>query len=57
MARAGVFPRWTGYCLIAGVCLVAATTTLADPIRFVAATVRALAFVGMGMSLLRPRRS
>lgn len=55
VVRAGVFPRWTGYALIAGVCLVAATTGLPDPIRTLAAAVRATAFIGMGASLLRNR--
>ena len=57
VARAGVLPRWTGYTLIAGVCLVAATATSPDLVRTLAAAVRAAAFVGMGFALLRPRRS
>ena len=53
VVRAGVFPRWTGYTLIAGVCLVAATIDSSDPVRVLAATVRASAFIGMGMAALR----
>ncbi len=53
MVRAGVFPRWTGYALAAGVCLVAATNELPDPVRTVAAAVRAAAFIGMGVATLR----
>jgi hypothetical protein len=51
--RAGVFPRWTGYTLMAGVCLVAATTELPDIVRVLSATVRAAAFIGMGVAALR----
>jgi len=51
--RAGVFPRWTGYALMAGVCLVAATTELPDLVRVLSATVRAAAFIGMGVAALR----
>jgi hypothetical protein len=53
VARAGVFPRWTGYALAAGVVLVAATNTLPDPVRTVAAVIRAAAFIGMGAATLR----
>ena len=55
VTRAGVFPRWTGYALVAGVVLVAATTALPDLVRTLAAAVRAGAFIGMGVSVLRPR--
>ena len=57
VARAGALPPWTGYTLVVGVCLVAATTTLPDPVRTAAATVRAAAFVGMGLAILRPPAS
>jgi hypothetical protein len=53
VVRAAVLPRWTGYALMAGVCLVAATTDLSDPVRTAAAAVRAAAFVGMGLAILR----
>jgi hypothetical protein len=53
VTRAGVLPRWTGYTLMAGVCLVAVTAGLPDPVRTAAATVRAAAFVGMGVAILR----
>ena len=53
VVRAGVLPRWTGYTLVAGVVLVAATTGAPDPVRFVAATTRAAAFIGMGTAVLR----
>lgn len=53
VARAGVFPRWSGYALAAGVVLVAATNSAPDPLRTVAATIRAAAFVGMGVASLR----
>jgi len=48
-----VLPRWTGYTLIVGVCLVAITIGLPDPVRTTAATVRAAAFIGMGVAILR----
>ena len=53
VVRAGVLPRWTGYTLIAGVGLVAATAGLPDLVRVIAATIRATAFIGMGVALLR----
>jgi hypothetical protein len=53
VVRAAVLPRWTGYTLIAGVCLVAVTTGLPGPVRTAAATVRAAALVGMGLAILR----
>jgi len=51
--RAGVLPRWTAYTLMTGVCLVAVTVDLPDPVRVAAATARAAAFVGMGLAILR----
>lgn len=53
VARAGVLPPWTGYTLIAGVILVAATASAPDLARTIAATVRAAAFIAMGAALLR----
>lgn len=53
VVRAGVFPHWTGYALAAGVALVAVTNGLPDPVRTVAAGVRAAAFIGMGVAALR----
>jgi hypothetical protein len=52
VVRAAVFPRWTGWTLIAGVVLVAATTGLPDLVRTLAAAVRAMAFIGMGLATL-----
>ena len=53
VARAGVLPAWTGYLLIAGVWLVALTNELPDGLRVTAATVRAAAFIAMGVAILR----
>jgi hypothetical protein len=53
VVRAGVLPRWTGYLLMLGVCLVAAANWMPDVARVFAATVRASAFIGMGAALLR----
>jgi hypothetical protein len=53
VVRAGVLPRWTGYALVAGVGLVAITSGLPDLAQTVSAAVRDLAFVGMGVSVLR----
>ena len=53
VVRAGAFPRWTGYSLAVGVVLVAATNSLPDPVRTVAAVIRASAFIGMGVAALR----
>jgi hypothetical protein len=55
VVRAGVLPAWTGWALAVGVVSVAAANPLPDPIRTVAATIRAAAFVGMGWALLRRR--
>lgn len=51
--RAGVLPRWTGICLVAGVLLVAISSGLPDVVQTAAAGVRDLAFAGMGVALLR----
>jgi hypothetical protein len=53
VARAGVLPRWTGICLMAGVVLVVAASGLPDVARTIAAAVPATAFIGMGTALLR----
>lgn len=53
VTRAGVLPRWTGFALIAGVVLVAATQGAPEGAQLVAAGVRDLAFAGMGAALLR----
>jgi hypothetical protein len=52
VVRAGVLPRWTGVCLMAGVVLVVAASGLPDVARTVAAAVPAIAFIGMGAALL-----
>lgn len=56
VARAGVFPRWTGWTLVAGVVLIAASTGLPPFAQTASAAVRDLAFAGMGASLLINRR-
>jgi hypothetical protein len=53
VVRAGVLPRWTGVCLMAGVVLVVAASGLPDIARTVAAAVPAIAFIGMGAALVR----
>jgi hypothetical protein len=55
VARAGVLPRWTGVCLMAGVVLVVAASGLPDLARTVAAAVPDTAFIGMGLALLSGR--
>ena len=54
--RAGVFPRWTGVCLMAGVVLVAAAAGLPNLTRTAAEAVPAAAFIGMGLVLLNSPR-
>jgi hypothetical protein len=56
VVRAGVFPRWTGATLMAGVVIIAASSGLSDLAQTAAATIRDLAFAGMGVSLLVRRR-
>jgi hypothetical protein len=53
VVRARILPRWTGICLMAGVVLVAAASGLPDIARTGAAAVPAIAFIGMGIALLR----
>src|ERR1700736_2772283 len=55
VARAGVLPRWTGACLMAGVVLVGAASGLPDIARTVAAAVPDTAFIGMGLAVLSGR--
>jgi hypothetical protein len=59
VVRAGVLPRWTGVCLMAGVVLVTAAAGLPNIARTVAAAVPGAAFIGMGAALLgaRPKAS
>lgn len=57
VARAGVLPAWTGWTLVAGMLLMAATaalpdTPLFDAVRAAAATVRTVAFAAMGAAVL-----
>lgn len=54
--RAGVFPRWTGLCLMAGVVLVAAAAGLPNLARAAAEAFPAAAFTGMGLVLLTSLR-
>jgi hypothetical protein len=53
IARARVFPGWTGPCLVVGVVLVAAASALPSLARTVAEAVPAAAFIGMGLAVLR----
>jgi hypothetical protein len=55
VVRAGVLPRWTGICLMAGVVVVAAASGLPNIARTVAAAVPDAAFIGMGIALLTRR--
>lgn len=55
VVRAGVLPRWTGWCLMLGVVLVVSASGLSNLARTVAATLPAVAFAGMGWALLTPR--
>jgi len=56
VVRAGVLPRWTGLTLMAGVVLMAVSSTLPDFVQTASAGVRDLAFAGMCASLLVGRR-
>ena len=53
VVRARVFPRWTGYALMAGVVLVAAASDLPTLARTIAEAFPAVAFAGMGAATLR----
>ena len=52
VVRSGALPRWTGYCLVAGVVLVAAASGFSNVARAVAAAFPAAAFIGMGHAVL-----
>ena len=54
--RAGVFPRWTGATLIAGMLLMIITSGLPAPAQAASAGIRDLAFAAMGATLLARRR-
>jgi len=51
--RARVLPAWTGVALMVGVVAVAATQGAPEGVQLVAAGIRALAFAGMGLAVLR----
>lgn len=53
VVRARVLPSWTGYTLMAGVCLVALAQALPAFAQTVAAAVRDVAFIAMGVAVLR----
>ncbi|BDX32194.1 hypothetical protein TUM20985_27410 [Mycobacterium antarcticum] len=55
VVQARVLPRWTGFCLIGGVVLVAAASGLPTYTRALAEAGPAIAFIGMGVALLRGR--
>jgi hypothetical protein len=55
VALAGVLPRWTGICLMAGVVLVVAASGLPNIARAAAGAVPDIAFIGMGAALLSRR--
>jgi hypothetical protein len=57
VSRAGVFPRWTGMALAAGVVLIPLSMGAADAVGLVGVGIRDLAFAGMGAALLRDRRA
>jgi uncharacterized protein YndB with AHSA1/START domain len=56
VVRARVLPHWTGWALMAGVVLVAASSGLPGIVQTASAGVRDLAFAGMGTALLRRRQ-
>jgi hypothetical protein len=58
VVRAGVFPRWTGLALIAGLLLTAVLSVsgLPEPVQTIGTALRSAAFVGMGATCLRPFR-
>jgi hypothetical protein len=55
VVRAGVLPRWTGVCLMAGVVLIVAMSGQSNVARTAAEAVTATAFIGMGVGLLTGR--
>jgi hypothetical protein len=52
VVRARVLPRWTGFALMAGMVLIAASSGLPEVARTASAGIRDVAFAGMGASLL-----
>lgn len=54
--RARVLPAWTGVALIIGVVTVSATQGAPEGVQVVAAGIRALAFAGMGLAVIRAAR-
>jgi hypothetical protein len=56
IVRAGVFPRWTGICLMIGVVAVAAASGLPNVARTAAEALPATAFAGMGLTVLSKLR-
>jgi hypothetical protein len=55
VVQAGVLPRWTGMCLMAGVVLIVAMSGQSNVARAAAEAVTATAFIGMGVGLLTGR--
>lgn len=55
--RARVLPAWPAWCLMAGVCLVAAAQSAPEAAQLVAAGLRDAGIAGLGLALLRPRRA
>jgi hypothetical protein len=55
VVRAGLLPRWTAVALGVGVVLVAATQGAPEGVQLVAAAVRDVAFLGMGVAVVRGR--
>ncbi|CAN5741528.1 hypothetical protein BH10ACT1_BH10ACT1_01310 [soil metagenome] len=56
VVRAQVLPRWTGWALVVGMALMAASVGAPEVAQTAAAGVRDLAFATMGVALLRERR-
>jgi hypothetical protein len=52
--RARLLPRWTGFALAVGVVAVAAALALPAAVQLVAIGLRDVAFLGMGVALIRP---
>jgi hypothetical protein len=51
VVRSSAYPRWTGWCLVIGVVLVAVTTTAPAGLGLAAVGLRDLAWMGMGWAL------
>lgn len=56
VVRARVLPRWTGFALMTGMVLIAASSGLPDVARTASSGIRDVAFAGMGASLLTAHR-